>query len=59
MLTKGDVLFISKTKDIGEYKAGDIYKNYNAIVSKVVREPKFWWQFWKKSKILGYEITFL
>ena len=41
------------------YKLGDKYKDFNAIISGVDYEPKPWWKFWKKKKILGYRIMFL
>lgn len=41
------------------YKLGDKYKDFNAIISGIDYEPKSWWQFWKKKKILGYRIMFL
>ena len=56
---KGDVIYISNIDDAEILKAGDKYKNYNAVVSEVIKEPRPWWQFWKKSKVLGYQITFL
>lgn len=56
---KGDVIFISNTDGEEVFKSGDMYKDYNAIVSKVYKDTKRWWQFWKKEKVLGYEIMFL
>lgn len=41
------------------YKLGDKYKDFNAIIFGVDYEPKPWWKFWKKKKILGYRIMFL
>ena len=56
---RGDVIYISNTDGDEVLKAGDKYKNYNAVVNEVLKEPKRWWQFWKKPKVLGYQIMFL
>ena len=57
-IEKGDVILISNT-DSDMLSVGDMYKNYNAVVSEVLKEPRRWWQFWRKPMVLGYEITFL
>ena len=57
LISSGDVLRIGYDGDT--YKLGDKYKDFNAIISLVYYEPKSWWQFWKKKKILGYRIMFL
>ena len=58
-VAKGDMIFISHIDGEEIFRAGAMYKNYNAMVSKVFKEPKRWWQFWKKPKVLGYNIIFL
>lgn len=57
LISSGDVIWMSYDGDI--YKLGDKYKDFNAIISGVDYEPKPWWKFWKKKKILGYRIMFL
>ena len=57
LISSGDVIWMSYNGEI--YKLGDKYKDFNAIISGVDYEPKSWWQFWKKKKILGYRIMFL
>lgn len=41
------------------YAVGDKYKDYNAVVEKIVYTPKKWWEFWKHKKVLGAYIRFL
>lgn len=60
-LEKGDAIFLSGA-GMGEiYSVGHKIKKFDTegIVSKVYKEPKKWWQFWKKTKILGYKIEFI
>lgn len=57
LISSGDVIWMSYNGEI--YKIGDKYKDFNAIISGIDYEPKSWWQFWKKKKILGYRIMFL
>lgn len=57
-IEKGDVIYISNTDGDEVLKAGDKYKDYNAVVTEVIKEPKRWWQFWKKPKVYGYQIMF-
>lgn len=56
-INSGDVIWMGYDGYI--YKLGDKYKDFNAIISGVDYEPKPWWKFWKKKKILGYRIMFL
>ena len=53
-LKSGDVIFIFSHESV---KIGDRYKNYTAFISRIIYEPKKWWQFWKRKKQLGYEVT--
>jgi hypothetical protein len=57
LISSGDVIWMGYDGEI--YKLGDKYKDFNAIISGVDYEPKPWWKFWKKKKILGYRIMFL
>lgn len=57
-IEKGDAIYIYTDGD-DVLKVGDKYKNYNAVVREVLKEPKRWCQFWKKPKVLGYHIMFL
>ena len=41
------------------YTVGDKYKDYNAVVEKIIYTPKKWWEFWKHKKVLGAVIRFL
>ena len=41
------------------YTVGDKYKDYNAVVEKIIYTPKKWWGFWKHKKVLGAVIRFL
>lgn len=54
LLKSGDVIFISSQKPI---KIGERYKNYPAFISRIIYEPKKWWQLWKRKKQIGYEVT--
>lgn len=56
-INSGDVIWMSY--DGETYKLGDKYKDFNAIIAGTDYEPKPWWKFWKKKKILGYKIMFL
>ena len=41
------------------YTVGDKYKDYNAVIEKIIYMPKKWWEFWKHKKVLGAVIRFL
>ena len=53
-LKSGDVIFIFSQEPV---KIGNQYKNYPAFISRIIYEPKKWWQFWKRKKQFGYEVT--
>lgn len=52
-LESGCVIFISSQEPV---TIGEQYKDYPAFVSRIVYEPKKWWQFWKRKKQIGYEV---
>lgn len=54
LLNRGDSFAVVKTLGDETVKVGDQYKNYPAIITEIIYEPKKWWQFWKKPKQLGY-----
>lgn len=39
--------------EIFPYKVGDQYKDYDTYVEKIFYSSKKWWQFWKKTKVIG------
>lgn len=54
----GDSIFVP-FKGIG-YKLGDRYLECGmtpCYVSKIYYDKHYWWQFWKKKKIIGYNIS--
>lgn len=55
-LEKGDSFYL-----VGSYnvRVDDKYKNYPAIISRIDYEPKKWWQFWKKKKMIGCQILWI
>ena len=54
LLESGDVIFICSRDPV---KIGEQYQDYPAFVSRIICEPKKWWQFWKRKKQIGYEVT--
>ena len=53
-------MFISvENNEPFSYTVGDKYKDYNAVVEKIIYTPKKWWEFWKCKKVLGAVIRFL
>lgn len=55
-LEKGDSFYLVGSRNV---KAGDKYKDYPAIVSRIDYKPKKWWQFWKKKEMIGCLILWL
>ena len=54
-LQKGDSFVLSHVEE--RYKVGMHFQNHpNLIVTRIYYTPKKWWQFWKRRKVLGYEI---
>lgn len=53
-LESGYVIFIASQEPV---KIGGRYKDYPAFISRIIYEPKKWWQFWKRKKQIGYEVT--
>ena len=53
-LQSGYVIYISSQEPV---KIGEQYKDYPAFISRIIYEPKKWWQFWKRKKQIGYEVT--
>lgn len=53
-LSSGDSFVLMDRENI--VKPGDEYKNYPAFVTRVIYEPRKWWQFWKRKRQLGYVI---
>lgn len=54
-LTSGDSIVIMDGDNI--VCPGDRYKDYPAVISQVIYEPKKWWEFWKKKKQLGFVVA--
>lgn len=52
-LESGDVIFIFSREPV---KIGEQYQDYQAFVSRIIYEPKKWWQFWKRKIQIGYEV---
>ena len=52
LLHRGDSFAVVKTLE--PVKVGDQYRDYPAVITEIIYEPKKWWQFWKKPKQLGY-----
>ena len=55
-VARGDRIFLYSDEEV---KVSETYKNYPAIVTKIVYSPKKWWQFWKKKKQVGFQILWL
>lgn len=55
-LEKGDSFYLVGSRNV---KVGDKYKDYPAIISRIDYEPKKWWQFWKKKKMIGCLILWI
>lgn len=55
-LKPGDEFYISY-KGI-DFKPGQRYYDYPAIIREVVYKPKPWYLFWKKKEIYGYFIKY-
>ena len=53
-LESGHIMYISSQEPV---KIGGRYKDYPAFISRIIYEPKKWWQFWKRKKQIGYEVT--
>ena len=53
-LQKGDS-FVIKSSD--PVKIGESYENPYAIITRIYYEPRKWWQFWKKKRQIGFQVT--
>lgn len=53
-LESGDSFIVKSEEPV---KLGGLYRHYGAIVSQIFYEPKKWWQFWKKKKQIGFQVT--
>mgnify|MGYP003571383856 CR=1 FL=1 len=53
-LRAGDSFIVKSAESV---KLGGVYRHYGAIVTKIYYEPKKWWQFWKKKKQIGFQVT--
>lgn len=50
----GTTIFIRvRDNETFSYKFGDDYKDYPALVDRIIYSPKKWWQFWEKKKVIG------
>jgi len=56
LLNRGDSFAVVKTLDDENVKVGDQYKDYPAIITEIIYEPRKWWQFWAKPNCLGYVV---
>jgi len=54
LLNRGDSFAVVKTLGDETVKVGDQYKDFPAVITEIIYEPKKWWQFWKKKNRLGY-----
>lgn len=57
-LSKGDSIVVLHTDK--NWAVGEQYDGFeNLIVTKILHEPKKWWQFWKRKRTIGYEVTYI
>ena len=47
LLNRGDSFAVVKMLGDEDVKVGDQYKDFPAVITEIIYEPKKWWQFWK------------
>lgn len=56
-LEPNDAFWVRHTGE--NFKIGEKYKNYPAVVKDIIYIPQPWYMFWKKKQIYGYFVQWI